>query len=73
MVHIVGLARQKRYISVYVNAVENNQYLLAQFADRLGKVKIGASSISFGKLTDIDLGVLIALVERANSICPAEG
>lgn len=69
---IVGLARQKHYISVYVNAVEDNQYLVAQFADRLGKVKIGASSISFRRFTDIDLDALIALIERADCLCRAD-
>ena len=35
---IVGLALQKNYISVYVNAVEDNQNLAEKYAAKLGKV-----------------------------------
>ena len=34
---IVGLARQKNYFSVYVNAVEAGQYLAERYAPQLGK------------------------------------
>lgn len=63
---IVGLASQKRYISVYINAVDDDGYLVEKYADQLGKAKIGKSSISFGSLDDIDLDVLLDLVDRAS-------
>ena len=33
----VGLALQKSYISVYVNAVEDGAYLLQEYRDRLAE------------------------------------
>lgn len=65
---IVGLAVQKKYISVYVNAVEGDQYLAEKYAERLGKVKVGKSSISFTRLADINLDVLLELVGKAEQL-----
>lgn len=65
---IVGLAVQKKYISVYVNAVEDGRYLTEKYADRLGKARVGKSSISFIRLADIDLDVLLELVGKAEQL-----
>ena len=62
---IVGLAQQKQYISVYVNAFDEDGYLTEKYADRLGKAKVGKSSISFRSLDDIDLDGLLDLVVKA--------
>ena len=62
---MVGLARQKNYLSVYVNAVEGRRYLLDTFAGKLGKVKLGRTSIGFRTLADLDLDTLTELVTRA--------
>ena len=62
---IVGLARQKNYYSVYVNAADGRRYLTEAYAGRLGKVKAGKSSISFRRLADVEMEVLMELVERA--------
>ena len=67
---MVGLAAQKSYISVYVNAVDDDGYLTAKYADRLGKAKIGASSIGFTSVEDIDFHVLMELVEKASEQMP---
>jgi hypothetical protein len=64
----VGLARQKRYYSIYVSAVEDGKYLTARYAGRLGKVKLGAGRISFAKLSDIDTTELQALLRRAGEL-----
>lgn len=69
---VVGLARQERHISVYVNAVEDNQYLMARFADRLGKVKTGAASISFKALEDVNQEAFTELIASAHRICPPD-
>lgn len=61
----VGLAAQKNYISIYVNAVENGVYVLGQYKGKLGKVKMGSASISFDSLDDVDYESLMDLVERA--------
>ena len=63
---LVGLARQKRNYSIYVNATADNAYLAHRYADRLGKVKLGAASIGFRRLEDLDLAVLTELVTEAN-------
>lgn len=62
---MVGLARQKNYISMYVNAVGDGGYLLNEYRDKLGKVKTGAASISFSRVADVDTDALMELVERA--------
>ena len=69
---LVGLARQKRNYSIYVNAVVNNAYLAHSYADRLGKVKLGAASIGFRRLEDLDLVVLTELVAEANKLTPPD-
>ena len=68
---IVGLARQKNYYSVYVNAADGRRYLTEAYAGRLGKVKVGKSSISFRRLADVELEVLIELVARAGVLMSA--
>ena len=65
---LVGLARQKNYFSVYVNAVEGKQYLAEIYNSRLGKVKTGKSSVSFRNLEDVNLDVLREMIEHAGRI-----
>ena len=69
---IVGLTRQKNYFSVYVNAVEGKDYLAELYGPRLGKVKIGKSSISFRNRADLDLDVLREMIEHAGRIVTTE-
>jgi hypothetical protein len=64
---MVGLSAQKQYISVYVNAVEGRQYLAEKYAKKLGRVKVGKSSISFKRLSDVKLDVLVDLTARARA------
>jgi hypothetical protein len=65
---VIGLARQKAYLSLYVSAVDGDTYLSKTMGPSLGKVKIGASSISFRSIDDIDLEALGALVRRAREL-----
>lgn len=65
---IVGLAAQKNYISMYVNAVKDGRYLLRDYEEKLGKVKVGSASISFDRLDDVDFDVLMDLVEEAGQL-----
>lgn len=67
---MVGLAPQKNYISVYVNAVGDDGYLVEQYADRLGKAKIGKAAISFNSVDDINLDALLELVAEAEQQVP---
>jgi len=65
---VVGLAAQKSYLSLYVNAVEGGRYIGQDYADRLGKVKAGSANLQFKRLADIDLDVLRELVARAREL-----
>ena len=65
---LVGLARQKNYFSLYVNAVEGKKYLAEIYGSRLGKVKTGKSSISFRNLSDVNLDVLSEMIKHAGKI-----
>ena len=64
----VGLAAQKRHLSLYVNAADSDGYLVGRYADRLGKVKTGSASISFKSADDIDLDVLKELLQAARKL-----
>lgn len=64
----VGLAVQKRHFSVYVNAAEDGEYLGHRYADRLGKVELGAASIGFRSMDDVDLDVLAELACHADRL-----
>ena len=61
----VWWAAQKNYLSMYVNAVDDDGYVLAQYKDRLGKVKVGSASISFKNVDDVNIDVLMELVDVA--------
>lgn len=65
---VVGLAAQKNYTSMYVNAAKDGRYLLRDYEKRLGKAKVGSASVSFGNLDDVDFDVLMELVEEAGRL-----
>lgn len=67
---LVGVARQQRSYSVYVNAGDDEAYLLSRYADRLGKVKVGSASLSFRALDDLDLPAFRELLGRAHQLTP---
>ena len=65
---VVGLAMQKSHLSLYVNAVEDGAYLVKRYADRLGKVKVGSANVTFKRLSDVELDVLLEMVARAREL-----
>lgn len=65
---IVGLAAQKQYLSLYVNATEDGEYLVKRYAPRLGEVKVGSANVTFRRLQDVDLDVLLEMVARARDL-----
>lgn len=67
---VVGLAVQQNYLSVYINAVEDDQYVAQKYAHTLGRAKVGSSSVSFKSLADIDLDALLRLVRIAHDQAP---
>jgi hypothetical protein len=48
-----------------VHAVAEDRYVAEAYAPRLGKAKVGKSSISFKRLTDIDADALREVVRIA--------
>lgn len=62
---VVALANQKNYVSLYVCAVDNGEYIAEKFKKELGKVKVGKSCISFKKLEDVHLPVLKKVLQLA--------
>lgn len=65
---VVGLAQQKNYITVFITAVEDGKYLAEDYKDKLGKVKVGRSSISFKKLEDVNVELLVELIKKSFKI-----
>lgn len=65
---VIGLANQKRYVSVYLCATVDGAYLPEANAHRLGKVSVGKSCIRFRRLTDLDLDVLAELIRTAADV-----
>jgi hypothetical protein len=65
---IIGLAVQKAHLSLYVNAAEAGEYLAQRYASRLGRVKVGSANVTFRRLADLDLAVVLEMVERAREL-----
>ena len=62
---VISMASQKNYVSVYVCALMDGEYIAEQYKDRLGKVSVGKSCIRFKKLEDVNLDVLKQVIELA--------
>lgn len=62
---VIALASQKNYISLYVCAVEDGEYIAEKYKDGLGKVSVGKSCIRFKKLEDLNLPELKKVLRKA--------
>lgn len=62
---LIGLASQKQYISLYVCATVNGQYVAEKYKDKLPKANIGKSCIRVKRAADIDRAVLSAILREA--------
>jgi len=69
---LIGLARQTRNYSLYVNATDDDGYLAHAYAGRLGNVKVGAASIGFTTLANVNADALRDLLEAAHDMTPAD-
>ncbi|WP_062076385.1 hypothetical protein [Demequina globuliformis] len=65
---LIGLARQKDYVSLYVNAAEGGQYLAKVYGKDMGASKVGSASISFRAADGLDFTVLRVMVRHAARI-----
>ena len=70
---VMGLAVQKQHLSLYVSAVDDGQYLVKRYADRLGKVKVGSANVTFRRLSDLDLPAAVEMAERARDVTVSSG
>lgn len=70
----VSLANQKNYISLYICAVENGEYIAEKYKQslansvgkaKLGKVSVGKSCIRFKKVGDLNLDALKEVIKKA--------
>jgi uncharacterized protein YdhG (YjbR/CyaY superfamily) len=63
---IVAVASQKNYVSVYVCALEEGEYLAEKYKDKLGKVSVGKSCIRFKKISDVNSETLSMIIKKAS-------
>jgi hypothetical protein len=66
----IGLASQKRYISLYVMAVEGDKYVAETYRERLPKADIGRSCVRFKRLSDVDRDALEELIRKGADYKP---
>lgn len=59
---VVALANQKNYISLYVCATENDEYVAEANREKLGKVSVGRSCIRFKKLEDLNINTVTEIL-----------
>jgi len=62
---VVAIASQKNYVSLYVCAIDDGEYLAEKYKDALGKVSVGKSCIRFKKKDDINVAALKKLLKAA--------
>ena len=70
---VIGLAAQKKYFSVYVNAADDGEPLTQRYASRLGTVKAARSNLQVKHASDLDLEVLREMAARARDVAPKSG
>jgi hypothetical protein len=62
---VVAMANQKQYVSVYVCALKDGEYIAEKYKKKLGKVNVGRSCIRFKKLEDVNLPALAKVLKEA--------
>ncbi len=60
----IGIANNKRYISLYSCAADDNGYVAERYKDRLSKANIGKSCVRFKHLSDLDEETLRELIRE---------
>ncbi|MCA9332933.1 DUF1801 domain-containing protein [Candidatus Saccharibacteria bacterium] len=51
---VISIAAQKNYVSLYICAISDNQYIPEKYKDLIGNVSVGKSCIRFKKFDDLD-------------------
>jgi len=62
---VIALANQKNYVSVYICAVDDGEYVAEKNKDKLGKVSVGKSCIRFKKIGDLNLDEMKRVIKLA--------
>lgn len=62
---IIALANQKNYVSIYVCAIKDGEYIAERRRKELGKVNVGKSCIRFTKLENVNLDSLEEVIKYA--------
>ncbi|MBP9691562.1 DUF1801 domain-containing protein [Candidatus Woesebacteria bacterium] len=62
---VIALANQKQYISMYVCAMIDGEYLAEKYKQELGHVNVGRSCIRFTKIENVHLPILQKLLQEA--------
>ncbi|MDT0330874.1 hypothetical protein [Nocardiopsis lambiniae] len=66
----VGLAPQKNRYSLYVNVADEGRYLSRRYAERLGRVKVGAAAIAFEDVDSFDRDALTEMLRHVDRLTP---
>lgn len=61
----ISLANQKNYISIYICAVQDGEYIAEKYKEVLGKVSVGKSCIRIKKIADVNLDTLKKVLQIA--------
>ena len=69
---VVGLASNKRHISLYVAAVVDGAYLAERYAPQLPRASVGRSCIRVRRAADLDRAVLVELLREAAAHPPGD-
>ncbi|QAY72903.1 DUF1801 domain-containing protein [Agromyces protaetiae] len=65
---LVGLAAQAKHFSVYVNAVDDGEYLVRRLAPTLGRVKVGAAAVTFASPDRLDRDGFVAMLRQTRAL-----
>ena len=69
----IGLASNKRYISLYVTAADPGRgYLAESYRERLPRADIGKSCVRIKRLEDVDLNTLTELIRAGAEATQAQ-
>ena len=60
----LGIANNKRYISLYCCSADETGYVAERYKERLAKASIGKSCVRFRRLSDLDEDVLRELIRE---------
>jgi hypothetical protein len=64
----ISLANQKNYISIYICAVDNGEYVAEKYKSKLGDVSVGKSCIRVKKIEDLNLKELEKIIKIAEKM-----